>query len=358
MLEKILLGTPLAVEKNRLLGKVLSSKVLVAEIEANLSERVQKFYQQTNRLPLLATVQIGVDPASTTYVNMKIKACQRIGMLSKKLSFPDGDTMTTEKVIEVIKQLNDDDKIDGILLQHPLPSHINERECFDAIDISKDVDGVTSVGYGKLAMGEPAYGSATPSGIMALLHHYGIEIEGKHAVIVGRSPILGKPMAAMLLNKNATTTICHSKTQGLSNFIIQADIIIGAVGKPNFIKDEWIKDGAVVIDAGYHPELKTGDIELNTIKTRCLAYTPVPGGVGPMTIAMLIQQTVDAAEKKIVKKLENISSDNHLIDRERLQEKSNNQVFFQPITTEKKTTLLSNEELDLAFTEQRNGQQV
>lgn len=350
MLEKILLNTP--VEKKHILGKVLSSKFLVAEIEFNLSERVQKFYQQTNRFPLLATIQVGVDPASTTYVNMKIKACQRVGMLSKKLNFPDGDTMTTAKVIEVIKELNDDDKIDGILLQHPLPTHINERDCFDTIDISKDVDGVTSVGYGKLAMGEPAYGSATPSGIMTLLNHYGIEIEGKHAVIVGRSPILGKPMAAMLLNKNATTTICHSKTKGLSNFIIQADIIIGAVGKPNFIKDEWIKDGAVVIDAGYHPQLKTGDIELNTIKNRCLAYTPVPGGVGPMTIAMLIQQTVEAAEKKIVKQLQNLSFPPQLSETEMPQEKSN-QVFFQPTTSEKKTPLLSNKELDMDYIEQR-----
>lgn len=278
--------------------KILDGKSLAKNIEEKLHQRVHVISEKMGRLPLLVTIQIGNDPASTTYVNMKIKACERVGILSRKLCFADPTLLNTETVVSMIKQLNADDHVDGILLQHPISEHIDERACFDAIDSLKDVDGVTTAGFGKLAMGEFAYGSATPAGIMALMDHYDIDIEGKHAVIVGRSPILGKPMAMMLLNRNATITICHSKTQNLPKLVAQADIVIGAVGKPEFIQGEWIKNNAVVIDAGYHPTLKTGDIQLSTIKDRCFAYTPVPGGVGPMTIAMLIQQTVDAAEKK------------------------------------------------------------
>ena len=162
-------------------------------------------------------------------------------------------------------------------------------------DRKKDVDGVTCLGFGNMSMGERAFGSCTPQGIMRLLHEYKIEIAGKHAVVVGRSPILGKPMAMMLLNENATVSICHSKTTNLEEHLIKADIIVGAVGIPKFIKSNWIKDGAVVIDAGYHPE-KCGDIDLEGIIDRCSAYTPVPGGVGPMTINTLILQTVEACE--------------------------------------------------------------
>jgi methylenetetrahydrofolate dehydrogenase (NADP+)/methenyltetrahydrofolate cyclohydrolase len=277
--------------------KILDGKALATSVESALMERVKMFCSQSGRTPLLVTIQIGDDKASTTYVRMKAMACERIGMQSRQICFPNPSTLTTEDVIKVIKELNADKRVDGILLQHPVPVHINERACFDAIDILKDVDGVTTAGFGKLSMSESAYVSATPGGIIALLDHYGIQIEGKHAVIVGRSPILGKPMAAMLLNRNATITVCHSKTLDLPMIISQADIIIGAIGKPEFIKGSWIKDDAVVIDAGYHPELKTGDIELRTIIERCSAYTPVPGGVGPMTIAMLMQQTVEAAEK-------------------------------------------------------------
>ena len=277
---------------------ILDGKALALRVEASLRSRIQTLYEKRKRLPLLVTIQIGNDPASTTYVNMKIKACERVGMASRQLCFSDAGQLTTEGIVAIIKELNADTDVDGILLQHPVPSHINERACFDAIDSTKDVDGVTSAGFGKLAMGEFAYASATPAGIIALLDHYGIEIEGKHAVIIGRSPILGKPMAALLLNRNATITVCHSKTQNLPSLVGQADLVIGAVGKPEFIKGEWIKNNAVVIDAGFHPTLKTGDIALSTIKDRCFAYTPVPGGVGPMTIVLLIQQTVDAAEKK------------------------------------------------------------
>ena len=199
-------------------------------------------------------------------------------------------------VEEKVAFLNDDDDVHGILLQHPVPHQIDERLCFDAIDIKKDVDGVTCLGFGNMSMGLPAFGSCTPAGIMRLLEHYEIKIQGMNAVVVGRSPILGKPMAMMLLNKNATVTICHSRTQNIEIIIKQADILVGAVGIPRFIKHEWIKNNAVVIDAGYHPE-KCGDIDLENIESKASAYTPVPGGVGPMTINTLILQTLQSAQK-------------------------------------------------------------
>jgi methylenetetrahydrofolate dehydrogenase (NADP+)/methenyltetrahydrofolate cyclohydrolase len=224
---------------------------------------------------------------------MKGNACERIGINSLKVEL--SESTSTEELLQKIYELNANPEVSGILLQHPVPEQINERLCFDAIEANKDVDGVTCIGFGNMSMGEKAYGSCTPQGIMRLLDNYGLEIEGKHAVVVGRSPILGKPMAMMLLNKNATVTICHSRTKNLEDLINKADIVVGAVGIPKFIKSEWIKDGAVVIDAGYHPE-KCGDIDLEGVVDRCSAYTPVPGGVGPMTINTLILQTVEAYE--------------------------------------------------------------
>ena len=277
---------------------ILNGKKPAIEIENNLRFRVQAISEKIHRTPLLVTIQVGRDPASTTYVQMKVKACERIGIRSQQIHLGNATSLTTADLMRTIKAVNENPDVDGILLQHPVPAHIDERACFDAIDIEKDVDGVTTASFGKLAMGLPAFASATPAGIMAMLDYYHISLEGKHAVVVGRSPILGKPMAAMLLNKNATVTVCHSKTRELPEMIKQADIVVGAVGKPNYIKDAWLKDGAVIIDAGYHPELKTGDIELGSIKERAFAYTPVPGGVGPMTIVMLMQQTVVSAEKR------------------------------------------------------------
>lgn len=276
-------------------GIILDGKTLAKQLEGELAKRVQQVIQQTNgKKPILATILVGDDPASATYVRMKGNACKRVGMESLRVVLPK-DT-TTEDLLSEIDKLNANPEVQGILLQHPVPSQIDERQCFDRISLEKDVDGVTVLGFGKMAMGESAYGSATPAGIMRLLDHYEIPIEGKHAVVIGRSPILGKPIAMMLLNANATVTICHSRTQGLSEIVHSADIVVGAVGKPEFIKGEWIKSGAVVVDAGYHPN-KVGDIELSAVIDKCFAYTPVPGGVGPMTIAMLIAQTVEAAEK-------------------------------------------------------------
>ena len=275
---------------------VLDGKKLSEKSEKDFVKRVSVIRKKTGSSPILATILVGDNPASATYVNMKGNACRRIGMESLKIELP--ETTSTEELIKQINVLNDNKDVHGILLQHPVPSQIDERKCFDAIKIEKDVDGVTSLGFGKMSMQERVFGSCTPYGIMRLLDEYKIELEGKSAVVVGRSPILGKPMAMMLLNRNCTVTICHSKTQNLKSKIGDADIIVGAVGIPQFIKGDWIKNEAVVIDAGYHPE-KCGDIELESIINRCEAYTPVPGGVGPMTINTLILQTIESCEQSL-----------------------------------------------------------
>jgi methylenetetrahydrofolate dehydrogenase (NADP+) / methenyltetrahydrofolate cyclohydrolase len=276
-------------------GTVLDGKALSQQIETELSERVAKLRARSGgRPPILATILVGDDPASATYVKMKGGACRRVGMESMKVVLP--AQTTTAELLTRIDELNANPDVHGILLQHPVPKQIDERQCFERIVLSKDVDGVTMLGFGRMAMGEPAYGSATPAGIMRLLSHYRIRLEGRHAVVIGRSPILGKPVTMMLLNANATVTICHSKTDRLAEVVRGADIVVGAVGRPEFIRADWIRDGAVVVDAGYHPG-SVGDVELGPIIPRCEAYTPVPGGVGPMTIATLITQTVEAAEK-------------------------------------------------------------
>lgn len=274
---------------------VLDGKALATKIEEDLISRVRAIKAKWNgKVPVLATILVGDDPASATYVKMKGNACARVGMDSRKVLLP--QSTTTEVLLQEIDKLNADPLVQGILLQHPVPPQIDERECFDRISLEKDVDGVTVLGFGKMAMSEPAYGSSTPAGIMHLLRHYGIGIEGRHVVVIGRSPILGKPVAMMMLNANATVTLCHSRTKNLPELVKQADIIIAALNKPEFVKGAWIKDGAVVVDAGYHPG-RVGDVELSSVIDKCFAYTPVPGGVGPMTIATLIAQTVEAAEK-------------------------------------------------------------
>jgi len=285
---------------------VLDGKAYAKQMEAELAERVAKLKQDSGRTPILATILVGDDPASATYVKMKGNACQRVGMDSLKVAMP--QATTTEQLLVKIAELNNNPDVHGILLQHPVPSQIDERACFDAIALAKDVDGVTCLGFGNMAMGEPAYGSCTPQGIMYLLEKNGVELAGKHAVVVGRSAILGKPMAMMLLNANCTVTICHSRTQNLAELVKQADIVVGAVGKPELIKKDWIKSGAVVVDAGFHPRTHAdgtsggvGDIELTGIEAIASSYTPVPGGVGPMTINTLIRQTVEAAEKAAAK---------------------------------------------------------
>jgi len=278
-------------------AQILDGKHVAQLTEASLTERVAALKAQSNgRTPVLATILVGDDPASATYVKMKANACKRIGMESMAIELP--SSTRTNDLLAQIEALNHNPDVHGILLQHPVPSHIDERAAFDMIALNKDVDGVTCLGFGRMSMGESAYGCATPQGIMRLLEHYAINLEGKHAVVVGRSPILGKPMAMMLLQANATVTICHSRTVDLPRHIEQADVVVGAVGRPEFIRAEWIKEGAVVVDAGYHPG-GVGDIELGPLADRASAITPVPGGVGPMTINTLIQQTVESGEKAL-----------------------------------------------------------
>ena len=275
---------------------ILDGKELSKISEESIKQRVVDLSEKGIK-PTLATILVGNDPASETYVKMKRNTCARVGMESIAVELP--ETTTTDELLKTIKKLNEDDKVHGILLQHPVPSQIDERLCFDAISINKDVDGVTCLGFGNMSMGINAYGSCTPAGIIRLIKHHNIEVQGLNAVVVGRSPILGKPMAMMLLNLNATVTTCHSRTLELDNIIKNADLIVGAVGIPKFIKTDWIKKDAIVIDAGYHPE-QCGDIDLDNIEGIASAYTPVPGGVGPMTINTLILHTVQSAEKRII----------------------------------------------------------
>lgn len=277
----------------------LNCKVLAGCVEAELEERVRGVVDKLGFKPVLATILVGDNPASVTYVKMKAKACERIGLESRIVKLD--ENTTTDELLAQIKSLNDEKRVCGILLQHPVPKQIDERACFDAIRPDKDVDGVNSLSFGKMAMGEPAYVSATPYGIIRILKHYGVELAGKHAVVVGRSAILGKPVAMLLLNENCTVTICHSKTKNLPEVLRSADIVVGCVGKPNFIQADWLKEGVVLVDAGYNKG-NVGDIDLENCISKSSAYTPVPGGVGPMTINSLLLQTVESAEKLADKK--------------------------------------------------------
>ena len=275
---------------------VLNGKELSKKIEEELKVRVQKIKKESGKEATLATIIVGNNPASQMYVKMKANACERVGLRSLKVEMK--EETTTEELLKVIETLNTDENVDGILLQHPVPKQIDERVCFNAISPKKDVDGVTSAGFGAMTMGEEAYVSATPFGIIRILEYYGVKLEGKHAVVIGRSAILGKPIAMMLLNKNATVTIAHSKTKNLEEIVKTADIVVACVGKPKFVKKEWLKPGVVVVDAGYN-EGNVGDVDLENVIPIASAYTPVPGGVGPMTIASLMEQTVKAFEKRV-----------------------------------------------------------
>jgi methylenetetrahydrofolate dehydrogenase (NADP+) / methenyltetrahydrofolate cyclohydrolase len=272
---------------------VLDGKRVADSIKSNLVVRIAELSKK-GIVPCLATILVGDNPASATYVRMKGNACSRLGIESIRVALPDG--ITTSELIAEIQKLNDDPRVHGILLQHPVPHHIDERAAFDAISIEKDVDGVTTLGYAQNAFGFARFPSCTPAAIISILEFYNIHIEGKHAVVIGRSPILGKPVSAMLLNKNATVTTCHSKTSYLSDIVRLGDIVIAAVGKPKFVQGDWIKPGAVVLDAGYN-EGNIGDVDYDSCLQNASAITPVPAGVGPVTIATLLKHTVDAAEQ-------------------------------------------------------------
>ncbi len=274
---------------------ILDGNEVSKRIKDKLALQVAALEQKGVR-PCLATILVGDDPASATYVRMKGNACKRLGIESKKIELP--KETTTKELLAVIRELNNDSSVHGILLQHPVPSQIDERAAFDEIAIEKDVDGVTTLGFAQNAFGFAHYPSCTPAAILAIIDHYQLPIEGKHAVVVGRSPILGKPVSQMLLNRNATVTICHSRTENVSDFVKKADIVVAAVGKPEFIQGEWIKSGAVVLDAGYNKG-NIGDCDYDGCAQRASAITPVPGGVGPVTISMLLKHTVEAAERSV-----------------------------------------------------------
>lgn len=274
---------------------ILDGQVVSNDVKQKLENRIAKL-ADAGVTPCLATILVGDDPSSETYVRMKGNACEKLGIISKRIHL-DKDT-TTEQLLVTIQSLNEDHAVHGILLQHPVPNQIDERKAFETIAIEKDVDGVTSIGYGQTAFGFGVYPSCTPAAIMQIIDYFDIDIEGKHAVVVGRSPILGKPVSALLLNRNATVTTCHSYTENLDQHLKQADIVVAAVGKPNFIKGSSLKEGAVVLDAGYNKG-NIGDVEYESCYEKASAITPVPGGVGPVTISMLLKHTVDAAERTI-----------------------------------------------------------
>ncbi|RYF61451.1 MAG: bifunctional 5,10-methylene-tetrahydrofolate dehydrogenase/5,10-methylene-tetrahydrofolate cyclohydrolase [Comamonadaceae bacterium] len=274
-------------------AKILDGRHVSSTILDRVQKEVEEFVSEHGRVPVLATVLVGDDPASHTYVRMKANRCAKVGMESRRIELD--ATITTDELVEQIRQLSDDRAVDGILLQHPVPEHIDERAAFEAIAPSKDVDGVTRTSFATMAFDEGGFESATPGGIMALLDAYDIPLAGKHAVVVGRSPILGKPVGMLLLARDATVTYCHSRTTGLADHVAQADIVVAAVGRPELIRGEWLKPGAVVVDAGYADD--KGDVEYDSAAARASYITPVPGGVGPMTIATLLSQTIRAARE-------------------------------------------------------------
>jgi methylenetetrahydrofolate dehydrogenase (NADP+)/methenyltetrahydrofolate cyclohydrolase len=237
-------------------------------------------------------VLVGDDPASVTYVRMKRRRCQQVAIESRQVTLP--ATTTTDGLVGAVAALSKDPGVHGILVQHPVPPQIDERAGFEAIVPDKDVDGVTMHSFAAMALGYPCFASCTPAGIIRLLDAYGVDPRGKHAVVIGRSPILGKPVGVMLLARHATVTFCHSRTEALPSVVETADLVVAAVGRPNFVRGDWLKPGAVVIDARYNKG-NVGDVAFDEALDRASLITPVPGGVGPMTIALLLEHTVDAA---------------------------------------------------------------
>jgi methylenetetrahydrofolate dehydrogenase (NADP+)/methenyltetrahydrofolate cyclohydrolase len=278
-------------------AQLLDGLSLARQIRAELKERVSSMSVQ----PRIEAIVASQDPASLAYVGMKRKWAELCGMASGEWSA--GPSTTQEELIAQIEKLNTDPAVHGVLVQHPLPKHLDEDAALQALGDAKDVDGITPASLGRLTAGLPGFRCATPLGMMKLLDHYGIACEGKHAVVIGRSNILGKPAALMLLEKNATVTIAHSKTQDLPSLVKQADILVAAVGRPEMVKGDWLKPGAVVLDAGYNKvegrDKDVGDCEFESCAEVASWITPVPGGVGPMTVASLLWNTVEAAEKTI-----------------------------------------------------------
>lgn len=291
--------------------KLIDGKATAAQIKAEISEKVAKIVAEGGKRPHLAAILVGHDGGSETYVKNKVLACEACGFESSLIRFE--DDVTEEKVLECVKNLNEDPNVDGFIVQLPLPKHIDEQRVTEAIDPRKDVDGFHPVNVGRMAIGLPAFISATPLGIMTLLQRYNIETSGKKCVVLGRSNIVGKPMAQLMMQKewgDATVTVCHSHSKTLKDECREADIIIAAIGRPEFVTADMVKDGAVVIDVGTtrvpDPTAKsgfrlTGDVKFDEVAPKCSFITPVPGGVGPMTICSLMLNTLAAAKGKKVK---------------------------------------------------------
>ena len=279
-------------------AQIISGTQLASQIKSNVAQQISQYVAQGKRAPGLAVILVGADPASQVYVGSKRKSCAEIGIVSKSYDLP--ETTTEQALLELIEELNQDAEVNGILVQLPLPKHIDSTKVIEQISPEKDVDGFHPYNVGRLCQRIPTLRACTPYGVMKLLETTGISFYGKHAVIVGASNIVGRPMALELLLAGCTVTVTHRFTEDLASHIRQADILVVAVGKPKFIKGEWIKEGAVVVDVGINRlEGKlVGDVEFDVAAQRASYITPVPGGVGPMTVAMLMQNTLSAYEKQ------------------------------------------------------------
>lgn len=276
--------------------ELIDGKELAKKIRANLKIEVDKL-KQKGIIPKLAVIMVGDDKASSVYVRNKSRACNEIGIEFEE--FLKGQDTTQEELLSLIQELNKREDVHGILLQSPIPQHLDIREAFNLIDYKKDVDGFNPVNVGRLSIGEDAFISCTPHGVIRMLEEYNIPIEGKRAVIIGRSNIVGKPLIQCLLSKNATVTVCHSKTQNIGEITREADVLIAALGRPKFVKEDMVKPGAVVIDVGINRNDEgklVGDVDFENVAKKASYITPVPGGVGPMTIAMLMENVVKAAK--------------------------------------------------------------
>ena len=278
---------------------IIDGKMVASQIKENITTEVQSLKKKTGKTPGLAVVLVGDDPASAVYVRNKNKTCNNIGFQSFENILP-ANTSESE-LLNLIHELNNDEKVNGILVQLPLPNHIASKKILEAINPQKDVDGFHLENVGRLVTGHSLFKPCTPAGIIKLLDKYDVEIEGKNAVIIGRSNIVGKPVAFLLLERNATVTICHSRTKNLSNLARSADILIAAIGKPNFVTADMVKDNSVVIDVGINrlAGKLVGDVDFSAVLKKASLITPVPGGVGPMTIAMLMENTFQAFKNSL-----------------------------------------------------------
>lgn len=291
--------------------KLIDGKVIAEQIKAEIAEEVKNLLAAGKKRPHLAVIIVGHDGGSETYVASKVKSCEQVGFKSTKIHFE--DTVSEAELLNKIDELNNDAGLDGFIVQLPLPKHISEQKVIEAIDYRKDVDGFHPINVGRMSIGLPCYVSATPSGIMELLKRYEIPTSGKHCVVIGRSNIVGKPIASLMMQKtipgDATVTVCHSRTPNIKEFTLKADIIIAALGKPEFLTADMVKEGVVIVDVGTTrvPSSETksgfrlkGDVKFDEVAPKCSFITPVPGGVGPMTIVSLLKNTLLAADRKSV----------------------------------------------------------